>query len=80
VGKPLGPGQLVRFIYMRGWPGVHAWDLPEPPDLQAVDVKRYRTLLLRAVSSITHQPLGLSEASLAQWLGAASNGIAISPV
>jgi len=77
VGKPLGPGQLVRFIYMRGWPGVHAWDLPEPPNLQAVDVQRYRTLLLRAASSITHQPLGLSEAVLTQWLNAAAAGVTL---
>ncbi len=75
AGKPLGPGQLVRFIYMRGQPGVHAWDLPEPPNLQGVDVPRYRTLLLRAASSITHQPLGLSEAVLTQWLNAAAAGV-----
>jgi DNA polymerase-2 len=68
VAKPLGPGQAVRFIYMRGWPGVHAWDLPEPPNPKAVDVKRYRTLLLRAVATITDQPLGVSEAILEQWL------------
>jgi DNA polymerase-2 len=68
AGKPRGPGQLVRFIHMRGWPGVHAWDLPEPPDLRSVDVKRYRTLLLRAVATITYQPFGVSEEILAQWL------------
>jgi DNA polymerase-2 len=68
VGKPLGPGQQVRFIYLLGWPGVHAWDLPEPPNPKAVDVKRYRKLLLRAVATITAQPLGVSEALLEQWL------------
>ena len=66
-GKHLRPGQLVRFLYMRGWPGVHAWDLPEPPDLRAIDVACYRKLLLRAAGTVL-QPLGVSEITLHDWL------------
>jgi hypothetical protein len=57
------PGQRVRFLYMRGEPGVHAWDLPGPPVAAAVDLNRYRELLLR-VAIILMQPLGVSEADL----------------
>ncbi len=63
VQKTLKPGQCVRFIYTRGDPGVHAWDLPEPPDPDCVDVQRYTTLLIRAASTVL-QPLGISEAAL----------------
>jgi DNA polymerase II len=63
VGKMVRPGQRVRFLYMRGEPGVHAWDLPDPPVAAAVDLDRYRELLLRA-AIILMQPLGISEADL----------------
>ncbi len=63
VQKTLKPGQCVRFIYTRGDPGVHAWDLPKPPDPACVDVQRYTTLLIRAASTVL-QPLGISEAAL----------------
>lgn len=69
VGKSLRPGQRVRFVYVLGRPGVHAWDLPEPLDPRRLDTARYRTLFLRAVSTIL-QPLGLadSEERAADWL------------
>jgi DNA polymerase-2 len=63
IGKNLRPGQRVRFIYTLGEPGVHAWDLPEPPDVRSVDQERYRVLLLRAAGTIL-QPFGLQEEDL----------------
>jgi hypothetical protein len=42
----------VRFLYTRGKPGVRAWDVPEPPDTRSLDVKRYQTLLTRAVETV----------------------------
>jgi DNA polymerase-2 len=66
AGKTVRPGQRVRFLYMRGKPGVHAWDLPDPPLAAAVDLARYRELLLRA-AIILLQPLGVSEDHLRAW-------------
>ena len=43
---------------MRGRPGVHAWDLPDPPNPAAVDLDRYRVLLLRAAATV-FQPMGV---------------------
>ena len=67
AGKSTSPGQRVRFLYTRGEPGVHAWDLPAPPDPASVDVARYAELLLRAASSVLG-PFGVSEDLLRQWL------------
>ena len=63
IGKNLRPGQRVRFIYTMGEPGVHAWDLPQTPDIRTVDQERYRVLLLRAAATIL-QPFGLQEEDL----------------
>ncbi len=63
AGKTVRPGQRVRLVFTRGDPGVHAWDLPEPPDSSAIDVEYYTELLLRAASSLL-QPFGLSEEGL----------------
>ena len=52
AGKVIRPGQRVRFLYTRGKPGVRAWDVPEPPDTRSLDVKRYQTLLTRAVETV----------------------------
>jgi DNA polymerase-2 len=60
VGKNLRPGQRVRFVYTLGEPGVHAWDLPTPPDLRRIDQERYKVLLFRAAAAIL-QPFGLQE-------------------
>jgi DNA polymerase II len=63
LGKHLRPGQSVRFVYTLGEPGVHAWNLPQPPDLRSIDQERYRVLLLRAAAAIL-QPFGLEEEDL----------------
>ncbi len=60
IGKSLRPGQRIRFLYVMGKPGVHAWDLPTPVRRQQLDIERYRTLFLRAVATIL-QPLGIAE-------------------
>ncbi len=63
IGKDLRPGQRVRFIYTMGEPGVHAWDLPQHPDVRRVDQERYKVLLLRAAAAIM-QPFGVKEDDL----------------
>lgn len=67
VGKPRRPGQRIRFWFVRGKAGVHAWDLPEALEPAVIDTDRYATLLLRAASAVL-QPLGLSEPSLHQLI------------
>ncbi len=67
IGKNLRPGQRVRFLYLRCAPGVHAWDLPYPPEQHTIDIDRYTTLLLRAASTVLH-PLGIREEHLPSWL------------
>jgi DNA polymerase-2 len=52
TGRTLRPGQRVRFLLTRGEPGIHAWDLPEPPDPRTLDVPRYRTLTMRAAETV----------------------------
>jgi DNA polymerase II len=64
IGKNLSAGDSVRFLYIRGKPGVAAWDLPENPDHRCLDVERYTTLLLRAAASAL-TPLGLNEDDIA---------------
>jgi DNA polymerase-2 len=66
VGKQLRPGQSIRFLYMQGKPGVHAWNLPTPPNLNSIDTHRYSTLLIRAASSIL-QPF-IEETRLRSWV------------
>ncbi|MBX3055910.1 MAG: hypothetical protein KF770_05500 [Anaerolineae bacterium] len=64
AGKTVRPGQRVRFLYIRGAPGVLAGDLPgAPPAVTAVDVERYTRLLLRAASAIL-SPLAVDEAEI----------------
>jgi DNA polymerase-2 len=67
IGKPIRPGQRVRFLYTQGDPGVHAWDLPELPSPASVDVKRYDELLVRAAAAVL-EPLGVNEENLKAWL------------
>lgn len=67
VGREMRPGQRVRFLFLRGEPGVQAWDLPEPPQVQSLDVARYQVLLVRAASTI-FQPFGIAEETLRSWL------------
>ena len=52
VGKEQRPGQRVAFLFTLGKPGVHAWDLPERPDPESVDLARYETLLIRAAGIV----------------------------
>ena len=66
-GQQRRPGQRVRFIYTRGAPGVHAWDLPAPLDPAAVDTARYAELLVRAADTIL-RPLGIAEERTRSWL------------
>jgi DNA polymerase-2 len=73
IGKHVRPGQRIRFLYTLGEPGVYAWDLAAAPDPRTVDVKRYRTLLLRAAASVL-QPLGIGEEKLKVLLLAHSTG------
>ncbi len=63
IGKPRRPGQRIRFWFVQGEPGVHAWDLPVAVDTAVLDTDRYTTLLLRAASAVL-QPLGISELEL----------------
>lgn len=67
AGKSVRPGQRVRFLYLRGKPDVHAWDIPQQPDPRTIDLARYRTLLLRAAATIL-QPMGVEETSLQAWV------------
>lgn len=52
AGRDARPGQKVRFLYILGDPGVHAWDLPQRPDPHRLDLARYRTLFQRAVDTV----------------------------
>lgn len=47
AGRNVAPGQFMRFIYTRGAERVRVWDLGV--DVKMVDVKRYCTMLDRAV-------------------------------
>ncbi len=67
IGKPLRPGQMVRFVHTLGKPGVHAWDLDEPLDPARIDLDRYARLLLRAAVTVL-QPFGVRPDDLRRWL------------
>jgi DNA polymerase-2 len=67
IGKTVRPGQHVRLIYTRGSQRAYAWDLPDPLDPSRVDLARYAELFVRAASTVL-LPLGVSEATLRDWL------------
>jgi DNA polymerase-2 len=67
IGKETRPGQPIRFLYTLGKPGVHAWNMPDPPTLAMLDLARYRTLLVRAAHTVL-QPFGVEENVLQTWL------------
>jgi DNA polymerase-2 len=67
AGKTLRPGQTVRFVYTRGSPRVHAWDLPRPLDPCSLDTHRYVELLLRAVETVL-TPFGFLRKDLDEWI------------
>jgi DNA polymerase-2 len=50
--KELRPGQVVRFLYTLGKPGVRAWDIPGELERNTIDINRYSTLLERAAQTI----------------------------
>ena len=52
AGKFLRPGQIVRFIYTLGEPGVRAWDLAEVFNSKTVNIPIYKTLLFRTMQTI----------------------------
>lgn len=58
AGKVIKPGQRIQFLYMRGQPDVHAWDLPDPPDPARINTRYYQELLLRAAETVL-KPFGL---------------------
>ena len=64
AGREAVPGQRIRFIWLRGQPDVHAWDLPDPVPIQRIDLAYYRVLLLRAAGTV-FLPLGMSEEEVA---------------
>ncbi len=57
----------MAFLFTLGKPGVHAWDLPERPDPESVDLARYETLLIRA-AGIVLEAFGLDEKELARLM------------
>jgi DNA polymerase elongation subunit (family B) len=67
LGKTLKMGQRVRYVHIAAGPGARAWDLADDLDPRAVDMPRYRELLLRAMHEVL-QPLGVNEATLRAWL------------
>lgn len=67
VGKLRRPGQRIRFWYVRGAVGVHAWDLAVGPGWEAIDRDRYIDLVLRAAGAVL-QPLGVDEGLLRCWV------------
>jgi DNA polymerase II len=52
AGKILRPGQIVRFIYTLGEPGVRAWDLIGVFNPKTIDIPLYRTLWKRMLETI----------------------------
>jgi len=65
AGKEMRPGQRVPFLFTLGKPGVFAWDLPQKPNPNAIDVARYQRLLLRA-AGIVLESWGLDEEKLSE--------------
>jgi DNA polymerase elongation subunit (family B) len=63
AGKPTRPGQRIRLLFTRGEPGVHAWNLPDPPDPATLDFDYYEDLMLRAAADLL-QPFGVAEEDL----------------
>lgn len=52
AGKFLCPGQIVRFIYTLGEPGVHAWDMGRSFNPKTINIPIYKTLLKRTMETI----------------------------
>ncbi len=56
IGKPLRPGQMVRFVHTLGKPGVHAWDLDTPIEFRATGPRPLRP---PAAARRCHRPAAL---------------------
>jgi DNA polymerase-2 len=69
LGKPVRPGQVVKFLYTRGKAGVLAWRAGQPLSVEGVAVDKYIQLIARAASNVL-QPLGATERGLMDVLGA----------
>lgn len=67
AGKSFRPGQIIRFVYTRGKPRVHVWDLPSAPNPLVLDTSRYVDLLLHATETVL-TPLGMSRKELEEWV------------
>ncbi len=50
TGLKVAPGQFMRFVFIRGKEQIRAWELGV--DARTVDIKRYLSLLDRAVSGV----------------------------
>ena len=50
AGNEVAPGQFMRFVFVRGVERVRVWELCM--DARIVDVKRYCTMLDRAVAGL----------------------------
>lgn len=57
---------LVQLL-MVGELGVHAWDLPQPPNQALIDVAHYTDLALRAATAVL-TPWGIKQAWLTEWV------------
>ncbi|MBX3048430.1 MAG: hypothetical protein KIT46_04545 [Anaerolineales bacterium] len=67
AGRPVRAGQLVRFVYVRGEPRVHAWEGGGGLRGKQIDTSRYVDLILRMAVTFL-QPLGVSETMLRAWV------------
>jgi DNA polymerase elongation subunit (family B) len=50
TGREVAPGQFMRFVFIRGEARVRVWELGV--DARMVDIKRYCTMLDRAISGV----------------------------
>jgi len=66
-GKKISAGQAVKYVYVKGFPRVFAWDSAEPLDPKRIDIKRYAELIIRMASEIL-QPIGITESMLLAWV------------
>jgi DNA polymerase-2 len=66
TGKRTTPGQRIRYLFVKGEPGVYPWECPPPSGQYQIDIEKYIELLARAGSSI-FLPFGVKEAELKKW-------------
>lgn len=66
-GRNVSAGQLVRFVFVKGNPRIHAWDSKEGLSSKRLDIERYSLLIVRMASTLL-QPLGVTEGMLWSWV------------